>query len=84
LNFRQRTPSLEWAAELVAAGVAHMTPDRKHKPHQGDGGVAKRKREDRALDDALEGTFPASDPVSIEQPSHHRRPKRDDTLADDR
>jgi hypothetical protein len=31
-----------------------MASDRKHKPHQGDGDVAKRKREDRALDDALE------------------------------
>ena len=55
-----------------------MASDRKHQPHQGDGDVAKRKREDRALDDALEDTFPASDPVSIEQPAHHRRPKKDD------
>ena len=59
-----------------------MTPDRKHKPHQGDGGAAKRK--DRALDDALEDTFPASDPVSIEQPAHHRRPRQHDMPKNDR
>jgi hypothetical protein len=61
-----------------------MAPDRKHKPHQDDGDAARRKREDRALDDALKDTFPASDPVSIEQPAHHPRPKRDDTPTNDR
>jgi hypothetical protein len=69
---------------MVAAGVAHMAPDRKHQPHQGDGGAAKRKREERALDEALKDTFPASDPVSIEQPAHHRRPKQDDRPKEDR
>jgi hypothetical protein len=29
----------------------------------------RRKRQEKALDDALENTFPASDPVSIEQPA---------------
>jgi hypothetical protein len=61
-----------------------MARDRKHQPHQGDGDATKRKREDRALDDALKDTFPASDPVSIEQPAHHRPPKQDDTSTDDR
>lgn len=56
----------------------------KHQPHQDDGSVAKRKREDRALDDALKDTFPASDPVSIEQPAHHRRPKQDEMPTNDR
>jgi len=28
----------------------------------------KRERNERALDEALKNTFPASDPVSIEQP----------------
>jgi hypothetical protein len=28
----------------------------------------ERKRRELALDDALENTFPASDPISIEQP----------------
>lgn len=29
---------------------------------------AERKRREKALDDAIENTFPASDPVSAEQP----------------
>ena len=29
----------------------------------------KRKRLERALDEALKNTFPASDPVSVEQPT---------------
>ena len=29
----------------------------------------ERRRQEEALDDALENTFPASDPVSIEQPA---------------
>jgi hypothetical protein len=29
----------------------------------------ERKRDERALDEALKNTFPASDPVSIEQPT---------------
>lgn len=28
----------------------------------------KRKRQENALDEALRNTFPASDPVSVEQP----------------
>jgi nicotinate phosphoribosyltransferase len=55
-----------------------MTPDRNHQSHQGDEEATRRKREDRALDEALKDTFPASDPVSIAQPAPHRRPKRDE------
>jgi hypothetical protein len=29
----------------------------------------RRKRQEEALDEALENTFPASDPVSVEQPA---------------
>jgi hypothetical protein len=29
---------------------------------------AERKRREKALDEAIENTFPASDPVSVEQP----------------
>ena len=36
------------------------------------------------LEAGLMDTFPASDPVSIEQPSHHRRPKKDDAPNNDR
>ena len=38
----------------------------------------RRRRQEEALDDALSNTFPASDPVSIEQPAAappKRRPK---------
>ena len=31
---------------------------------------AERKRRENALDEAIENTFPASDPVSAEQPLH--------------
>jgi hypothetical protein len=45
-----------------------VTP--KHKPGRGneEDEEARRQQED-ALDDALKNTFPASDPVSIEQPT---------------
>ena len=45
--------------------VAHPKP----KTHQGDSAADKRRRQEKALDEALENTFPASDPVSIEQPA---------------
>jgi hypothetical protein len=47
-----------------------MNTDRKNKHSQGDYDRAKRARrcQEEALDDALKNTFPASDPVSIEQP----------------
>jgi hypothetical protein len=48
-----------------------MTDDRKNKSHQGDYDRATRTRrsQEEALDDALKNTFPASDPVSIGQPT---------------
>ena len=57
-----------------------MIADRKPKPHQDEGDSDKRRRQeealDEALDEALKNTFPASDPVSAEQPTttgHARR-----------
>jgi hypothetical protein len=45
----------------------------KRKPHQDDSARGERERERRhqenALDEALKDTFPASDPVSVEQPT---------------
>jgi hypothetical protein len=46
-----------------------MIADSKRKPHQDDGASDKRRRQEEALDEALENTFPASDPVSAEQPT---------------
>jgi hypothetical protein len=46
-----------------------MIADPKRKPHQDDGDSDRRRRQEEALDEALENTFPASDPVSVEQPT---------------
>ncbi len=46
-----------------------MIAYRKPKVHQEDSVRDKRKRLENALDEALKNTFPASDPVSIEQPA---------------
>ena len=48
-----------------------MSADPKRKPHPDDHHADKRARthQEEALDDALQNTFPASDPVSIEQPT---------------
>jgi len=47
-----------------------MQADPKRKSHRDNHDRAARARRHReeALDDALKNTFPASDPVSIEQP----------------
>ena len=45
-----------------------MIADPKRKPNKDDGDD-KRRRQEMALDEALENTFPASDPVSVEQPA---------------
>ena len=45
--------------------IAHPKP----KTHQGGSADGKRQRLENALDEALKNTFPASDPVSIEQPA---------------
>jgi len=47
-----------------------MTAKTRHKRHQAENGRAYRdqRRRDMALDEALKDTFPASDPVSAEQP----------------
>jgi hypothetical protein len=48
-----------------------MSADPKRKPSQTDRVAAERARQhqEEALDDALKNTFPASDPISIEQPA---------------
>jgi hypothetical protein len=47
-----------------------MNADPKRKHHQDERARTERARQHQedALDDALKNTFPASDPVSIEQP----------------
>ena len=50
-----------------------MIAEAKRRSHQDDGDDDRDKRERRhqeeALDEALKNTFPASDPVSFEQPT---------------
>jgi hypothetical protein len=46
-----------------------MIANPKRKPHQDNGDSDKSRRQEEALDEALKNTFPASDPVSVEQPT---------------
>ena len=50
-------------------GDTEMIADPKRKPHQDNGDSDKRRHQEEALDEALKNTFPASDPVSVEQPT---------------
>jgi hypothetical protein len=58
-----------------------MLPDAKRKRRKDDAERdqrERRRRQEEALDEALGNTFPASDPVSVEQPapaSSTRRPR---------
>jgi hypothetical protein len=47
-----------------------MMPEPKRKLQEGDRDLDQEERErlEEALDEALKDTFPASDPVSLEQP----------------
>ena len=45
-----------------------MIVEPKRKPHQDDRDERERRHQEKALDEALMNTFPASDPVSVEQP----------------
>ena len=51
-------------------GAIQMTTKPKYEPHQDENGRSNRarRRREAALDEALKNTFPASDPVSVEQP----------------
>ena len=53
------------------SGQMEMNVDPKRNLRQKDRVLAEhaRRRQEEALDDALKNTFPASDPVSIEQPA---------------
>ena len=53
-----------------------MIADPKRKPYQDEGDSDKRRRQEEALDEALKNTFPASDPVSAEQPTTSGRARR--------
>ena len=52
-------------------GEIEVIAEVTRKPHQDDSARHKRERahQENALDEALKDTFPASDPVSVEQPT---------------
>ena len=52
-------------------GEIEVIAELTRKPHQDDSARDKRERAHRenALDEALKDTLPASDPVSVEQPT---------------
>jgi hypothetical protein len=52
-------------------GEIEVIAEVKRKPHQDDSVRDERERrhQENALDEALKDTFPASDPVSVEQPT---------------
>jgi len=52
-----------------ADGEIEMKSNPKRKPEKDDREKHARRHQEEALDDALRNTFPASDPVSIEQPA---------------
>ncbi len=56
-----------------------MIADPKRKPHHDvdRDERERRRRQEEALDDALANTFPASDPVSAEQPAPPERATED-------
>ena len=74
----QRTEICVIAPKILisAVGETEMIADPKRKPHQDDGEGDKRRRQEEALDEALKNTFPASDPVSVEQPTTSGRAYR--------
>ena len=57
---------------MSAIGIksVEMIPEPQRKSHHDDCDRKKRERvhQEEALDEALKNTFPASDPVSAEQP----------------
>ena len=69
-------PVVGKTAYVASVGEAEMIADPKRKPQQDEGDGDKRLRQEEALDEALKNTFPASDPVSVEQPTTTGRARR--------
>jgi hypothetical protein len=74
----QRTEICAVSLKIFNSAVreTEMIADPKRKPHPEDGESDKRRRQEEALDEALKNTFPASDPVSVEQPTTSGRAPR--------
>jgi hypothetical protein len=59
-----------------------MIANPRREPQQDKGDGDERLRQEEALDEALKNTFPASDPVSVEQPTTSGRACRSSTHDD--
>ncbi len=56
-----------------------MSVEQERKQRNGD--KLRRQRQEEALDEALKNTFPASDPISIEQPAPPGRQNENASFA---
>jgi hypothetical protein len=54
--------------EAIEAIGMIATPKHKHHQDVNNRSIREYWRREKALDEALKNTFPASDPVSVEQP----------------
>jgi hypothetical protein len=63
-------------ADVADVGETEMIANQRREPQQDEGDGDKRLRQEEALDEALKNTFPASDPVSVEQPTTTGRARR--------
>jgi hypothetical protein len=57
-----------------------MIAEPQQQPHDKDRSKRERRRDEKALDEALKNTFPASDPVSVEQPVSTWKPVQTATV----
>jgi hypothetical protein len=65
--------SLHWKLFGGGSEKTKMTIVPKRKTIQDNSDRDKRRRQEEALDEALKDTFPASDPISAEQPGRDPR-----------
>ena len=56
-------------AHVATVGGIEVIADPKRVPDRDERDNDERRRREEALDEALKDTFPASDPVSVEQPT---------------
>jgi hypothetical protein len=54
---------------ISAVEETEMIGDPNRRPHRDDDESDNRRRQEKALDEALKNTVPASDPVSVERPT---------------
>jgi hypothetical protein len=55
-----------------------METAEEHKRPPAEPSEAQREREEKALEEGLEETFPGSDPVNVTQPPKSKKEKQED------